>query len=108
MLVTSPFVVDLTWQVARREYETETNDGRTTKRRKTGGTVMFEVTYSDMFNNQPCSLSWDSHFIWLQEPRRRSTRITPKAKTPRSIAKVKIDPQKVARYLECINPAQVN
>ncbi|KAG2324425.1 hypothetical protein Bca52824_007153 [Brassica carinata] len=51
-------------QVARREYEVETNDGRTTKRRKTGGTVMFE------------------------EPRRRSTRITPKAKTPRSIAKV--------------------
>uniref|UniRef100_M4CHH1 Synaptonemal complex protein 1 n=2 Tax=Brassica campestris TaxID=3711 RepID=M4CHH1_BRACM len=51
-------------KVARREYEVETNDGRTTKRRKTGGTVMFE------------------------EPRRRSTRITPKAKTPRSIAKV--------------------
>ncbi|CAF2060577.1 unnamed protein product [Brassica oleracea var. botrytis] len=51
-------------KVARREYETETNDGRTTKRMKTGGTVMFE------------------------EPRRRSTRITPKAKTPRSIAKV--------------------
>ncbi|WZZ67129.1 hypothetical protein YC2023_078499 [Brassica napus] len=68
-------------KVARREYETETNDGRTTKRMKTGGTVMFE------------------------EPRRRSTRITPKAKTPRSIAKV--DPLKLAKYLECINLAQV-
>ncbi|KAJ0256599.1 hypothetical protein HA466_0095340 [Hirschfeldia incana] len=51
-------------KVARRGYEVETNDGRTTKRRKTGGTVKFE------------------------EPKRRSTRLTPKAKTPRSIAKV--------------------
>ncbi|CAH8356137.1 unnamed protein product [Eruca vesicaria subsp. sativa] len=51
-------------KVARREYEVEKNDGRNTKRRKTGATVMFE------------------------EPRRRSTRITPKAKTPRNIAKV--------------------
>ncbi|XP_024007441.1 synaptonemal complex protein 1 isoform X2 [Eutrema salsugineum] len=51
-------------KVTRREYEVETKDGRTTKRRKTRGTVMFE------------------------EPRRRSTRFTPTAKTPRSIAKV--------------------
>ncbi|CAN8233973.1 unnamed protein product [Cochlearia groenlandica] len=50
-------------KVSRREYEMETNNGRTTKRRK-ANTVMFE------------------------EPTRRSTRFTPKAKTPRSIAKV--------------------
>ncbi|CAH8309714.1 unnamed protein product [Eruca vesicaria subsp. sativa] len=51
-------------KVTRREYEVEAKDGRTTKRRKTKGTIMFE------------------------EPQRRSTRFTPKAKTPRSIAKV--------------------
>ncbi|KAG2322773.1 hypothetical protein Bca52824_015986 [Brassica carinata] len=49
----------------RREYEVEAKDARTTKRRKTKGTVVFE------------------------EPQRRLTRFTsPKAKTPRSIAKV--------------------
>ncbi|CAF2205869.1 unnamed protein product [Brassica napus] len=52
-------------KVTRREHEAETKDGRTTKRRKTKGTVMFE------------------------EPQRRTTRFTPRAKTtPRSIAKV--------------------
>ncbi|KAH0853646.1 hypothetical protein HID58_093018 [Brassica napus] len=48
-------------QVTRREHEAEAKDGRTTKRRKTKGTVMFE------------------------EPQRRTTRFTPRAKTtPRS------------------------
>ncbi|KAH0920368.1 hypothetical protein HID58_028028 [Brassica napus] len=52
-------------KVTRREHEAEAKDGRTTKRRKTKGTVMFE------------------------EPQRRTTRFTPRAKTtPRSIAKV--------------------
>ncbi|KAF3519165.1 hypothetical protein DY000_02064218 [Brassica cretica] len=54
-------------KVTRREHEAEAEakDGRTTKRRKTKGTVMFE------------------------EPQRRTTRFTPRAKTtPRSIAKV--------------------
>ncbi|KFK34376.1 hypothetical protein AALP_AA5G137200 [Arabis alpina] len=51
-------------KVTRREYEVETNTGRATKRRKTKSTVMFE------------------------EPQRRCSRVTPKAKTPRSIAKV--------------------
>ncbi|CAF2065540.1 unnamed protein product [Brassica napus] len=48
-------------KVTRREHEAEAKDGRTTKRRKTKGTVMFE------------------------EPQRRTTRFTPRAKTtPRS------------------------
>ncbi|KAL0665369.1 hypothetical protein Bca4012_102207 [Brassica carinata] len=52
-------------KVTRREHEAEAKDGRTTKRRKTKGTFMFE------------------------EPQRRTTRFTPRAKTtPRSIAKV--------------------
>ncbi|KFK42204.1 hypothetical protein AALP_AA2G225000 [Arabis alpina] len=51
-------------KVTRREYEVETNNGRATKRRKTKSTVMFE------------------------EPQRRSSRVTPKAKNPRSIAKI--------------------
>ncbi|CAA7013342.1 unnamed protein product [Microthlaspi erraticum] len=51
-------------KVSRREYEVDMNSGRTTKRRKTKSTVMFE------------------------EPVRRSSRFTPKVKTPRSLAKV--------------------
>ncbi|XP_010459976.1 PREDICTED: synaptonemal complex protein 1-like [Camelina sativa] len=50
-------------RVSHREYEVETNNGRVTKRRKTRNTAMFE------------------------EPQRRSTRLTPKLKTPKSIAK---------------------
>ncbi|XP_023632629.1 synaptonemal complex protein 1 isoform X2 [Capsella rubella] len=45
------------------EYEVETNNGRVTKRRKTRNIAMFE------------------------EPRRRSTRLTPKLKSPNSITK---------------------
>ncbi|XP_010535536.1 PREDICTED: synaptonemal complex protein 1-like isoform X2 [Tarenaya hassleriana] len=52
-------------KVTRREYEVETNNGRTiTKRRKTRSTVMFE------------------------EPRKHKARTTPRAKTPKSIIKV--------------------
>ncbi|KAG7597929.1 hypothetical protein ISN44_As06g022390 [Arabidopsis suecica] len=52
-------------KVTHREYDVETNNGRIPKRRKTRNTTMF------------------------QEPQRRSTRLTPKLMTPKSIAKVK-------------------
>ncbi|CAL9215907.1 unnamed protein product [Arabidopsis halleri] len=50
-------------KVTHREYDVETNNGRIPKRRKTRNTTMF------------------------QEPQRRSTRLTPKLMTPKSIAK---------------------
>nr|QNU10193.1 ZYP1B [Arabidopsis halleri] len=50
-------------KVTHREYDVETNNGRIPKRRKTRNTTMFE------------------------EPQRRSTRLTPKLMTPKSIAK---------------------
>lgn len=55
------FSLGSTWQFTRREHEAEAKDGRTTKRRKTKGTVMFEVTYSA----QPVTLRYSDIFQQL-------------------------------------------